>query len=216
MKSISAPLISKIDFNTNLLLNPVWETLPKHEIGTINWQMFPYKPDVSVAIACSDDEIYLKYWVTEDGTRGLVANDNGNVFTDSCVELFIDPSGDGSYYNFEFNCIGKLLLGHGTSRHNRERAGESILKMVRRYTSVGTAPIGQIEGKLQWEIAVAIPLGAFFKHAIVSISGKTTKANFQKCGDEMPVPHYVTWNPIETPKPDYHRPEFFGELNFGG
>ena len=26
------------------------------------------------------------------------------------------------------------------------------------------------------------------------------------------LPHYLSWNPIETPKPDFHRPEFFGEL----
>jgi len=27
-------------------------------------------------------------------------------------------------------------------------------------------------------------------------------------------PHYVTWNPVGTEQPDYHRPEYFGELKF--
>ncbi|HPH75320.1 MAG TPA: carbohydrate-binding family 9-like protein, partial [Bacteroidales bacterium] len=26
--------------------------------------------------------------------------------------------------------------------------------------------------------------------------------------------HFVTWNPVGTEKPDYHRPEFFGILKF--
>ena len=47
-----------------------------------------------------------------------------------------------------------------------------------------------------------------------AISGKKLRANFYKCGDRMPVKHYVTWNPIGWPQPDYHRPEYFGELVF--
>ncbi|MBT5542155.1 MAG: hypothetical protein HOK34_04920, partial [Gammaproteobacteria bacterium] len=27
-------------------------------------------------------------------------------------------------------------------------------------------------------------------------------------------PHYLTWNPVETSNPDFHRPEFFGKLIF--
>ena len=46
------------------------------------------------------------------------------------------------------------------------------------------------------------------------LKGKTFRANFYKCGDMLSVPHYVTWNPVGTPKPDYHRPEYFGELKF--
>ena len=41
---------------------------------------------------------------------------------------------------------------------------------------------------------------------------KTMRANFYKCGDQSTVVHYSTWNPVETEKPDYHRPEFFGKI----
>jgi Carbohydrate-binding family 9 len=27
-------------------------------------------------------------------------------------------------------------------------------------------------------------------------------------------PHFVAWSNIETPKPDFHRPDFFGKLVF--
>ena len=30
----------------------------------------------------------------------------------------------------------------------------------------------------------------------------------------MSLPHYLSWMPIDTPKPDFHRPEFFGKINF--
>jgi hypothetical protein len=38
------------------------------------------------------------------------------------------------------------------------------------------------------------------------------RANFYKCADNTRIPHYVSWNPIEVASPDFHRPEFFGEL----
>jgi hypothetical protein len=38
--------------------------------------------------------------------------------------------------------------------------------------------------------------------------------NVYKCGDAMPQAHYLTWNPIGTSRPDYHRPEYFGYLKF--
>ena len=30
--------------------------------------------------------------------------------------------------------------------------------------------------------------------------------------DKTAHPHYLSWSPIGTEKPDFHRPEFFGEL----
>ncbi|MCK7536290.1 MAG: carbohydrate-binding family 9-like protein [Marinilabiliales bacterium] len=43
-----------------------------------------------------------------------------------------------------------------------------------------------------------------------SLAGKSFRANFYKCGDKLSNPHFVTWNPVGTEKPDYHRPEYFG------
>jgi hypothetical protein len=43
-------------------------------------------------------------------------------------------------------------------------------------------------------------------------AGATLRANFYKCGDELQVPHFLSWNPIGVETPDFHRPEFFGKL----
>jgi len=40
------------------------------------------------------------------------------------------------------------------------------------------------------------------------------EGNFYKCADETSTPHYVSWSEISTAAPDFHKPEFFGELNF--
>lgn len=39
--------------------------------------------------------------------------------------------------------------------------------------------------------------------------------NLFKCGDELSHPHFLSWQPIRTEKPDFHRPEFFAQVRFG-
>ena len=38
----------------------------------------------------------------------------------------------------------------------------------------------------------------------------TMYGNLYKCGGENQ--HYVSYYPVQTEKPDFHRPEFFGEF----
>ena len=43
-------------------------------------------------------------------------------------------------------------------------------------------------------------------------SGVSFRANCYKCGDKTVNPHFLAWNAVETAAPDFHRPEFFGEM----
>ena len=53
------------------------------------------------------------------------------------------------------------------------------------------------------------------KHLKTENLPKAVRGNFYKCGDKTAHPHFVSWNPVGTPSPDFHRPEFFGELLLG-
>ena len=61
---------------------------------------------------------------------------------------------------------------------------------------------------------MAIPLSIFIHHSFSSLSGKEGRVNFYKCGDQLPVPHFVAWNNIQSAEPNFHLPEFFGEIYF--
>ena len=43
---------------------------------------------------------------------------------------------------------------------------------------------------------------------------ESLRANFYKCGDGTSVPHFLSWSHIETETPDFHCPEFFGNMHF--
>ena len=50
-------------------------------------------------------------------------------------------------------------------------------------------------------------LGIEYNGKPVSMRGK-----FNKCAEATSQPHYLSWAPIKTPAPDFHRPEFFGDI----
>ncbi|MDR1667467.1 MAG: hypothetical protein LBS03_07245 [Bacteroidales bacterium] len=193
-------------------INKALETSEWNLVNVVNWKEYAYRPWVQFKLAYSATEFLLQYRVREKYIRAVAGRDNGEVWKDSCVEYFVSPADDGVYYNFEFNCAGMCLMSVGTGRHGREWAPLDLLAEIRRFPSLGSAPFQERAGETEWELWVAIPYKAFFKHKDVFPAAKCVKANFFKCGDDLSEPHFLSWNPIETEKPDFHRPEFFGTV----
>jgi hypothetical protein len=184
-------------------------------IGHANWAAeYPYVPQVRFRIAYNDEAVLLHYHVTEDSVRAVAPQDNGHVWEDSCCEFFSQPANDGTYYNMECNCAGTLLVGCGQEREGRTLAPQAILNNVDRWSSLGRHPFEERIGVCDWQLALVIPMQTFFMHHVESLSGRSVRANFYKCGDALQKPHFLSWNPIEIEKPDFHRPDFFGEIIF--
>ena len=184
-----------------------------NRVENTNWpKEFPYCPKMQFGIAHTGEEFLIHYCVEEQSVRAVAQNDNDNVWEDSCAEFFISPAADGLYYNIECNCAGTLLLGVGEGRNNRQLATPEITRQIDRWASLGRTPFDTRDQPTRWELALRIPYTVFFRHNITSLDGLTLKGNFYKCGDKLPVPHFISWNPIGTPTPDFHCPQFFGKL----
>ena len=187
----------------------------KIPIDKLNWEAFAYKPDVAFSIGHSENVLYLKFYVSEAHILAQHSKPNSSTHRDSCVEFFIDPDQSGGYYNFEFNCIGTTHLAYGPNRHKRSFvAEEKILDQVFTASTLGTTPFEEKSGAFQWEMVVALPASLFVHHPDLNFKSLNSKANFYKCGDDTSLPHYLSWNKINSPKPDFHLPEFFGSLLF--
>lgn len=211
--------ISRIRFGTPYPdLDEISEKLDELNIripaGEVNWENFPYRPDVAFSMGYTESELLLKYYITENYFKAEKTKTNQEVYEDSCVEFFVSPGDDRIYYNLEFNGIGTCLMGAGTGRNDRIKINPEIITSIRRKTSAGKEPVREKEGIFSWTITVTIPFKAFIYHKISDPEGRTFRANFFKCGDKLKIPHYLTWNPVGTIKPDFHRPEYFGLLKF--
>ena len=184
-------------------------------IDNVNWpDSYPYKPKVEFAAAHTGDALLLHYRVEEQSVRAVALRDQEHIWEDACVEFFVMPAEGDIYYNVECNCTGKLLLAAGKDRHERMPAPAEVLQGIGRWASLGTEPFDTRQEPTTWELALRIPIAAFFRHTFSGFGGMKARGNAYKCGDCLPVPHFVSWNPICTESPDFHRPEFFGQMIF--
>lgn len=182
------------------------------KIDTVNWQEFSYKPEVVFRAAHTGDKLLLNYRCTEEAVRAEAAADNGPVWEDSCVEFFATFDGK-SYQNIECNCTGTILSALGPDRNHREPASEEVLKGVRRHSSLRAGKL-PIDGPVSWEVSLIVPVTTYFGAGLRSFDRVKARGNFYKCGDKLPTPHFLSWNPIGTANPDFHCPEYFGEIEF--
>lgn len=209
LKSIEVPFIDTI--NRDSLPDDIAAALnglPKNAIANTPWTKYPDKPECAFAIAHGNNCIFLKFFITEDHLLVRFTQPNDWVFQDSCVEFFV-AFNDAGYYNIEFNSIGTCYFGYSRGKDDIGVADAELVKKIKTSTLLYSEA-----DKIKWELTVTIPTEVFYEHPNLALAGQNFKANFYKCGDDLPVPHYLTWNNIEWPEPNFHLPEFFGGLNF--
>ena len=215
MKRVAIPYIRSLDHVTIEYAGEILENEGKREaLDSLNWaKEFPYRPITTFNIGRSSDAIYIKYDVHGSMLRAIYTNDQDPVYEDSCVEFFCQRPGDEHYMNFEFNCIGTCLASRRKGRKDEVHPlSPEQMQLIGRHSSLGRRAFNEMEGMFAWDLAVKIPftlLGYAKGEVPESLLG-----NFYKCADGTESPHFLSWSPIKTEKPDFHRPEFFGELTF--
>jgi hypothetical protein len=214
------------DINIEKLIVPRWKGMSSgNPIAEVNvklnesgraalayspWGSYINAPIVQFTIAYGSDCIFLKFFVEEKTIRAVNNSINASVWEDSCVEFFV-AFDDGGYYNLEFNCIGTACAGYGKSKTNRFQLQPGHIKTIRYQSIIEGNRDG---GNVKWELALSIPLEIFVYTNVADLHGKECAANFYKCGDLLPEPHFITWNNIIWAEPNFHLPAFFGTLYF--
>lgn len=166
-------------------------------------------------MAHTADTLYIRYDVTGRDLRAMASKDQGEVWCDSCVEFFCQPAGDDHYMNFETNCIGRMVASRRKSRtEDVVPFTPEQMATIDRYSTVGTEPFDTQEGEFEWGVCIAIPLALIASEKPMEFP-MMLRGNLYKCADRTPSMHFVSWMPIGTEKPDFHCPEWFGEIVLG-
>lgn len=211
MKKLKVPYLVTLDVLDLSSVGFLMENKAHREyIEVINWDSYPYKPIVAFDIARTDINLYIRFFVKGNSLKALYAEDGSPVYTDSCVEFFMQKEGDAKYMNFEFNCIGTCDASLRVSRDEKKSLTLDEYSSIRRLSSLEKKTFSEKKGIHSWELIVAIPFSVMGLNP-ESLPEKI-KGNFYKCADDTEFPHFVSWNPIGTENPDFHRPEFFGEI----
>ena len=183
----------------------------RYPIACCNWPDFSAQCEAGVELSHSSDMLHIHYMVDEAAVVARCTADGQHVWEDSCVEFFFDPEGKGEYYNLECSCTGWIYLCKGTGRCGRIPLDDTALKSIKRRCTLPQEAFGLLGERTQWELWLDVPASVF---GLESFEGLRARGNFYKCADASPFRHYLSYAPIATPKPDFHRPEFFETILF--
>ena len=208
MRTLRVPFIAdfeEVDLDTALELEGA-----RFQVDQVNWPAtYPYAPLCAGRIARTEESLIVDFRVRGLDLRAQNTEDNGKQWEDSCVEFFVENPDGSEYYNFEVNPLGKVLAAKGAGRENRvKRPAEEMAQILRTARYEGAQDFQG--GIWDWRVTLIVP----FELLGVDLENLPEKlrANFYKCGDETAHPHFLSWSPIGTASPDFHRPEYFGEL----
>ena len=181
---------------------PDWASVPALPLLACRWS--PHVPPAASArCVWSTEALRVRLESEAAPARAENTAPDSPVWEDSCLEFFFTADGR-TYINLEGNAKGALRASIGPDRHDRRLLRE-----------LGT-PLPRVEAEVasdRWALTLVIPAALFESLLGASLQpGLSLGANFYSCGDKTPAPHYAAWSPVETETPDFHRPEFFGEL----
>jgi len=206
MKSIQVKSIPMPDISISEM-SALLDEVPEYVLENSPWNESGNLPKVNFSIAYHLNGLGIKYRVKETFFKLEYNRTNEPVYQDSCVEFFVSVA-DDSYLNFEFNAAGVCLAQSGTGRNDREFLSSGEINSIQRIALINVEQ--SKKPAYLWSLTVFIPWKVLKQTSVPA----QLKVNFYKCGDRLPEPHYLCWNIVESEKPDFHRPEYFGCLNF--
>jgi hypothetical protein len=197
-----------------------WTNCPAIELKNFMGTQPEHRPGTQAKLLYDDRYIYVIFRVEDRYVRAVARKNQDAVCRDSCVEFFFTPADDISvgYFNLEMNCGGTMLLYYIKDRLSENPKGyvEVDCDPIEVFHSLPKVIEPEIVEPTTWVVEYRIPFGLMEKYCPVvkPTSGVSWRANLYKCADATSHPHWLTWAVVDNPKPNFHLPKFFGELEF--
>ena len=188
------------------------------EINCLNWAKdFPKSPESRVMLAHDGNAIYALFTLHTDELRAAATADLQPVASDNCFEIFLKKAGDTHYCNFEFNYRGFANVSRRPGRMGAVKFTPDKLAQIGRYP-LTDAPLPHESRKA--DPAEEVALLAVIPLSLIEVEpdAKTPIAlegNIYSCSDGCKEPYFLTWAPVPTPTPDFHRPDYFAPIILG-
>lgn len=199
---------------------PAWQSVQPVELKYYMGEKPEHLPKVQAKVAYDEKNVYVIFRVEDRYVRAVAPKHQGLVCRDSCVEFFFAPGTDVTkgYFNLEMNCGGTMLLHFQLiPRKNMVPLTDEDLARIEVAATQPRLIDPEIAEPTTWSVEYRIPVEIMEKYlpdAAKPAPGVEWRANFFKCADATSHPHWLTWNKVERPRPDFHVPEYFGTLVF--
>ncbi len=198
---------------------PQWRDVKPIEIKNYMGEKPEYQPVTQAKMLYDDDNVYVIFRVKDQYVRAVAKEYHGPVWKDSCVEFFFTPGKDRSlgYMNLETNCGGTALFHYqNPPEKGMKEVTIADMKRIKIAHSLPKIVEPEITEPITWTLEYRLPLAIIEKYCQVTRPGAGViwRANFYKCVEHNSHPHWLTWSFVDYPKPSFHKPKFFGTLEF--
>jgi len=178
-----------------------------------------FHPVTQVKVIYDDNSLYVIFRVDDCYVRCREQVCNGPVSNDACVEFFFSPDNEKPqrYFNLEVNCGGTPLMRYNIiPRKEFITLEPELIKEIEIAHSLPAWVDPEITEPITWTVECRIPFTLLEKFSRVSLpkTGVNWRANFYKTAAQGTNPHWITWSLVQSSKPDFHLPAFFGALKF--
>lgn len=182
---------------TRLALHPLW--------------MEAENVAVLVKVSYEGSSFIVSFSVKEPQLRRMCTHHNDEVWNDSCVEVFVKRPDQPWYVNFEFSASGFCHAAKGTCRDGRVSYSDALLATI----PITVRILENTIDESRWDLSARLDLAKFgLLDEGKTLKGVTLYGNFYNCGDALEHPHYLTYEPIDTERPDFHQVSSFVPLRF--
>jgi len=212
LKHISAALLEHCPFN-----NPIKLIFAENQgyksfwlSDTVNG-LDPLNP-TKLFLAFVQDNLFVRFECKSDHIRANLYNNGDPVWNEETVEVFLQPPGElNLYYEIDFNPLNTLTQLKVIN--NAMKGSERLYKGDKSWVCRGLKTRVLVNGRLNnhgmasgWIAEMLIPL-----HQLSSNVYGIWRANFFRVDASSDALSYQALNP--TAEVDFHRMEFFGEIN---
>lgn len=196
-----------------------WKNVESIQLDYFMGEAPKFKPGVQVKMMYDVNNLYVIFRVEDQYVRCVTREINGPVYEDACVEFFFSPDKNSplKYFNLETNCGGTALMFYNLVPRKEYKILEAVdIQKIEIAHSMPEIVDPEITEPVVWTLEYRLPLALLKKYATVSqpAPGVIWKGNCYKIGDKTSNPHYQTWSLVDQTEPDFHLPQFFGNLIF--
>lgn len=179
------------------------------------------RPDTNVILCLKDDGLHLHYEVQETNPHITVPEqipEMPKVCLDSAVEIFLSfpnspqdkdfsPYIEKSFYtNIEMNAVGVCAAKYGMSRKNR---------IAYTPNQIASLKINARQHADYWSLDLVVPRSLISE--LIGFDGFAPGSEFAfnlyKISETKEFEHYLSFNKIDNPTPNFHLPQFFARAH---
>ena len=201
--------------------DPLWQGAAGIElVQALNGEPGPFA--TRLFLLWSDTTLYAAFSCEDDYIWGNVAERDGAIYDEECVELFLNPAGSPHQY-YEINVSPKnVVFDACILNERREERPEAPFTGLRDWDAEGLITAVSIQGSadipgegIGWIAEYAIPFTAFYGAPHTPPRpGDIWRANFYRIDSPRPGElELYAWSP--TFRGSFHLPWRFGHLEFG-